>query len=54
MQPGHIDLLAGKLAVRGQAVAAGAGGSAARFAIGAVGLADAGTAAANASLQFVV
>ena len=39
MQPGHIVLLAGELAVGGQAVAAGAGGAAALFAIGAVGLA---------------
>ena len=45
MQTRHIVLLAGELAIRGQAVAAGAGGSAARFAIGAVGLADAGSAA---------
>ena len=45
MQAGHIILLAGKLAVRGQGIAAGAGGAAARFAIGAVGLAGAGPAA---------
>ena len=45
MQAGHINLLAGELAIRGQGVAAGAGGAAARFAIGAVGLADAGAAA---------
>ena len=40
MQTRHIVLLAGELAVRGQGVAAGAGGAAARFAVGAVGLAD--------------
>ena len=45
MQTRHIVLLAGELAVCGQGVAAGARGAAARFAIGAVGLADAGAAA---------
>ena len=45
MQSGHIILLAGELSVRGQGITAGAGGSAALFAIGAVGLADAGPAA---------
>ena len=45
MQPGHIDLLAGKLAVRGQGIAAGAGGAAALFAIRTVGLAGSHAAA---------
>ena len=45
MQTRHIVLLAGKLPVRGQGIAAGAGGAAARFAIGAVGLAGSHAAA---------
>ena len=45
MQAGHIILLAGELAVRGQGIAAGAGGAAARFAVRAVGLAGSHAAA---------